>query len=57
MRKLSRDIEDIVILKLEHGFSTCMVAKELGLSQSYVQRMKTMYIQSLHCLPNVNQEC
>ena len=32
MWKLSKNIEDVVFLKLEYGFNTCVVAKELGLS-------------------------
>ena len=40
MEKLFKDIEDVSVLKFEYGSSTCIVAKELGLFQSCVQRIK-----------------
>ena len=40
MRKLPRDIENVVVSKLLHGCSTRLVAHELGISQSCVQRVK-----------------
>lgn len=51
MRKVSREIEDVVVSKLEHGSSTRVVARELGLSQSCVQRIRTERLPNLRCPP------
>jgi hypothetical protein len=51
MEKLSKDIEDVVVSKLRHGLSTHIVAKELGISQSCVQRIKAEWLQGLHYSP------
>ena len=49
MRKVSKDVEDVIVSKLCHGSSTRVVARELGLSQSCIQRIKQQRLSSLKC--------
>ena len=49
MRKVLKDVEDVVVSKFCHGSSTRVVARELGLSQFCIQRIKQQHLPSLKC--------
>ena len=49
MRKVSKDVENVVVSILCHGSSTRVVVGELGLSQSCIQRIKQQRLSSLKC--------
>ena len=49
MRKVSKDVEDVVVSKLCHSSSTRVVARELGFSQSCILRIKQQCLSSLKC--------
>ena len=49
MRRVLKDVEDVVVSKLCHSSSTRVVGGELGLSQSCIQRIKQQRLPSLKC--------
>ena len=49
MRKVSKDVKDVIVSKLCHRSSARVVAGELGLSQSCIQRIKQQCLPSLKC--------
>ena len=49
MKKVSKDIEDVIVSKLYHVCNTRVVVGELGLSQSCIQRIKKQHLSSLKC--------
>ena len=50
MRKVSKDVEDVVVSKLCHSSSTRVVAGELGPSRACIQRIKQQRLPGLKCL-------
>ena len=49
IKKVLKDVEDVVVSKLCHGSSTRIGVEELNLSQSYIQRIKQQRLPSLKC--------
>ena len=51
MKKVSKEVEDVIVSRLCHCSNTKVAARELGLSQSCIQRIKQQRLSSLKCPP------